>query len=74
MSEAMPLCRINVPPPTVDPLTERVRVSHYVVGRRVGMHPANDNPRPRGSQAWQWIVGIAAAPALGAVVLLSGLF
>ncbi|GEP11863.1 hypothetical protein MMMDOFMJ_4454 [Methylobacterium gnaphalii] len=74
LSGAMPLCRINVPQSAAASRPDRVRVSHYVVGRRAGMHPANDNRGPRGSQAWQWAIGIAVAPALGAILLLSGLF
>ncbi|MCE4226397.1 hypothetical protein HCU64_21865 [Methylobacterium sp. C25] len=70
----MPLCRINLSPDTATEQHERVRVSNYVVHHRTTHRAANDNRRPRLAQPWQWAVGIAAAPALAAFAMFSGLF
>ncbi|WP_286158895.1 hypothetical protein [Methylobacterium sp. Leaf456] len=50
-----------------------MRLSHYVVTRRLAPRPANDNRRPRAVPAWPWAVVIVAAPTLTAALILAQL-
>lgn len=69
----MPICRNPVPSFTALPEHERVRLSRYVVHRRVAPRAANDNRRPHALRTWRWALMLATAPTLTVVLLLSGL-
>ncbi|WP_238180464.1 hypothetical protein [Methylobacterium haplocladii] len=74
LSNAMPICRIHVPPAAAPQQQEKVRLSHYIVTRRTPPRAANDNRRTRSRRAWPWVAAIAVAPTLTVVAMLSGLF
>jgi len=51
-----------------------VRLSTYVVTRRLPPRAANDNRSKRSTHRWQWALMVGIAPALTALLLLSGVF
>lgn len=69
----MPICRHSI---AFSPRPQReqtgVRLSNYVVRRRSGPRPANDNRRSRLIPVWPWAVA-AAAPAVMAALILTRL-
>ncbi len=70
----MPLCRHSTtaaPPSGPRPGTDIVRLSRYLVTRRLAPRAANDNRRQRGMPVWPWAVAMAAAPAVTAALILS---
>ncbi len=72
--QAMPLCRHSTSPTLpAQPGPTAVRLSHYVVARRLAPRAANDNRRPRAVPAWPWAVVIVAAPTLTAALILTHL-
>lgn len=71
---AMPICRIQVPPAAAPQQPEKVRLSQYIVTRRSPPRAANDNRRTRSRRAWRWVAAVAVAPTLTAVAMLSGFF
>ena len=70
----MPVCRRPVDLPIRFPEQRRVKLSRYVVTRRVPPRAANDNRRPWATQAWQWGLALGAVPTLTGLLLLSGMF
>ncbi len=53
LMQAMPLCRHSTSPTLpAQPGPTAVRLSHYVVARRLAPRAANDNRRPRAVPAW----------------------
>lgn len=74
LSNAMPICRIHVAPQDAAPQPVKVRLSDYIVTRRIPPRASNDNRRMRRTLAWQWAVGLAVVPTLAAVLVFAGLF
>ena len=70
----MPSCRRPLAPFPIPVEHRRVRLSRYIVNRRIPPRATNDNRRPWSAHAWQWALAIVAGPTLTAALMLSGLF
>lgn len=70
----MPICRRPLSIPAEFPTQAPVRLSRYVVRRRVPPKATNDNRRQRGGPSWALAVMIGAAPTLTAIIVMTTMF